>query len=1512
MTPTEQNLLSRFHPAIAAWFSNAFDTITPPQMMGWPAIFRHEHTLILAPTGSGKTLTAFLVCIHELLNMRAANSKPFGVHTLYISPLKALNYDIERNLEAPLTGIAEQANKLGLSVPTITTAVRTGDTPQKERQRMLREPPDILITTPESLHLLLTSERAREMLRTVEFVIVDEIHALSDNKRGTFLSILLERLQIVARQPFTRIGLSATQRPLEEIAKFLSGATWNTSDEKPLVVDRPVTIVDTGVRKSLDLEIIAPVEDFKALPDESVWPDIYRELMELIQTHTSTLIFTNGRAAAERITAEINDRAGRELAKAHHGSVSKTRRHEIEHQLKRGELTVLVATATLELGIDMGAIDLVVQVESPKSVAHGLQRVGRAGHLFSKVSKGRMIPKTRADLLEMTVIAKAMKDGDVAPIKIPTNCLDMLAQQIAAMVALESWNADTLYDVIRCAYPYRTLPRDHFIGVVEMLSGRYPEASFRELRPRISWDRINNILHSLPGTQRMVIMNGGAIPETGQYSCYLDDGHTKIGELEEEFIYERRLGEVFTLGTSQWRIKEITHDRVIVSPAPGEVARLPFWKGEYFSRSVHLGERMAQFCQEMQDRLQQPSTINWLRHEYCLDANAAQNLVTYFKDQSKSIDSIPTANNIVVECFRDELGDFRVVLMTPYGGRLHLPWQLALLAQFRQQMHVEPESLHSDIGIMFCIPSTDLQLIERIVRQVNADNVEQLIIEAIANSPFFGLRFRQNAGRAMLLPGARPGKRTPLWLHRMRSRDLLEVARRYPSFPIVMETYRESLNDMLAIRELKMLLRNVGSGETRMQFKHVNHPSPFVASMLFEFMGGYMYSYDAPKNDSGALQLDQDLLTQLLHADRQSELFNESIVHTVESRLQGVNDGYQARTPAECVELLRRIGDVTPAELAARIQFDANLILSELSQSYQIVYIHLDGVAEPQRWICTEDFFLYAAALTTKNEVVELHPRMQPDAHDELAPDVITKIFKSLPPVPEKSAAQQHIIKRYLNNHSFVTTSDICNRYPISAAEVEKILADFEQTRTVLHLPASPTHADAWIVPDTMERIRRMTILQNRRSIQPIDAAQFTTFLLRWQHVGPYKFNANPDELITVLGQMQGVHLPFRMWERDILPNRLTSYRPQWLDQWLNQGQMFWNGEPDSNSRLGFFYIDDYASLEPLLKHEQPTITEQAQHILNALEQHGALFIHDLAELTGLAPSQCTAELWDLIWTGRVTNDSFAVIRAGKPAIPAGNQQQHSGRHLPGSRRAYQRQYRPLLGGGRWSLIKSNKETQPESNNLEMLAFQLLTRYGLLCHELYHMENWRIPWSQLYQTLVKLEWRGDIRRGYFVKGLSGIQFALPRAADDLLAAAQPNQPSTSANETAYVIINTYDPANLYGAASPFPIIHPRQIGWRLLRHPNNFIVLHNGSPLLAVEAGGERLTPLHDLSDDQLYHALHTLPAILENSGDDGSRRSIKVEFYDDEPVRMSRAASLLTELGFRQEFKYMILEKKI
>ncbi|HEU0167727.1 MAG TPA: DEAD/DEAH box helicase, partial [Chloroflexota bacterium] len=938
----QADVLAQFHPAISGWFRERFGAPSPPQELGWPSIAAGKHTLILAPTGSGKTLAAFLWCLNQLY---VQPSHASGVEVLYVSPLKALNYDIEKNLDQPLAGIAAKAAELGLPVPDIRKAVRTGDTGSSERGSMLRRPPNVLITTPESLYLLLTSQRARETLRTVRYLIVDEIHAVAGTKRGVHLALSVERLEALVGRPFVRIGLSATQRPLSEIASFLGGS------------EREVNIVDTGKRKALDLQVVSPVKTFDDLPDHSAWNGVYAQILEYLRSGPrSTLIFVNNRGIAERVTANLNDLAGEEIARSHHGSLSKERRKEVEDDLKAGKLPAIVATSSLELGIDMGSIDLVLQVGSPKSVSRGLQRVGRAGHTLDATAVGRVLPVFRSDLLEAAVVAREMGQANVEETHVPRNCLDVLAQHIVAMAAAEEWSVPALFDVVRRAYPYTDLTRAALDNVLEMLSGRYPSHEFGELRPRIAWDRQNDLVRARDGSRMLAIVNGGTIPDRGYYGVYLAESNVKLGELDEEMVYESRVGQTFTLGTGNWRIQAIGHDRILVSPAPPGAARMPFWHGDGLGRPFELGETVGQFLAEAEAALSAPlpaarggrgagthPLAHQLHTQYHLDAIAADNLVNFLETQRQAVGALPSRKCIIVERFADELGEPRVVIHSPFGDRVNGALAFALSARIREDTGHDVEQLYTDDGIVFRFPA-DAQPPRDLLRQVTPETVEDLIVAELGASAMFGTIFRQNAARALLLPRQSPTRRTPLWLQRIKAADLLQVARKYESFPIVIETYRECLQEVLDVPHLRQVLEEIEAGEIEVLQVETPGASPFAAEMLFSFVVAFMYTGDTPRAERNAsmLSLNRDLLAEVLDAKAMRDLLEPAAMEALEGRLQRTLPGWKAESADELMEVLLRLVDLTPDEAAARFEGDAATALEELAATGQVMLVTPD------------------------------------------------------------------------------------------------------------------------------------------------------------------------------------------------------------------------------------------------------------------------------------------------------------------------------------------------------------------------------------------------------------------------------------------------------------------------------------------------------------------------------------------------------------------------------------------
>ncbi len=1285
------DVLELFHPAIKRWFSEAFAAPTPPQRLGWPHIAAGENTLILAPTGSGKTLAAFLCAIDAAMRVTPSSGpSPSGIHTLYLSPLKALANDIERNLEAPLRGIQACAESLGGALPELRVGVRTGDTPANERQKMVRKPPHLLITTPESLHLLLTSTRARDMLRSVRYVIVDEIHALCPNKRGTFLALLLERLEALAERSPVRIGLSATQRPLSEVARFLGGAEIDETE-------RPVAIVDAGMRKSLDLAVQSPVEDMKALPREgdrapSIWPSIYDRLIELVDEHESTLIFANSRRVVERIASEMNRRIGYERIQAHHGSISKERRHRIEQDLKAGRLPALVATSSMELGIDVGFIDLVCHVESPFSVAGGLQRVGRAGHLLRATSRGRLIPKTRADLLMSAAIARSMLRAEISSVTIPRNPLDVLAQQIVAMVAVDEWDVAALYERIRCAYPYRDLPQETFESVLAMISGRFRSSGMPVLRPRVSWDRATNRLYSLPGTRHAAILNGGVIPDSGQYAMVLDDGTTRLGELDEEFVFERRVGDSFVLGTGRWRIQEITNDRVIVSPCDEIEAMMPFWKGEGLGHDWEFGVRLGAFVRSCEERLSTPSLSERLREECALDEGSAEILVDYLREQRREGGELPTDRTVFVDVFRGESGDRRLAIISTFGRLFHMTLWLLVQHALREAGIDPPDAVYSDAGLLLRLGTVSPDAIMDVLGRLRSGWVTEAITRELENSPYFALRFRRNAGRALLLPKARPGRRTPLWLQRLRAHDLLSFASKRPGFPIVIETYRELLEDVLPLEGVRDFLRRVEVGEARFALRRGTSPSPFSWQLLLDFTTQHLYLDDRPvRMGRSARNIEEDLAALIGEHVQASEVLDNEAVNTIEERMQGTADFHRARNGTELVELLRRIGDLTDEELARRCEPDAHAALPDLLADGRVVRLRLSGTSIVERLVAAEDA-----------------PRYEQMSEEDV----------------------REMVERFVANHVVTSAESLRARYPVDARELDEIRSANRWIQVEL-----PGSTSGWAHPQVLASVRRMSMSRRRRTIEPVAAETYQQFLLAHQHVAEPLDEVGLDDVIS---QLAGCRVPLVAWN-DVLSCRVRGFRPELLDERVRDGMVSWLGGTIAGTRW-LAFAGETEALGNASRVPRDELDPAARRIVEFLEANGASFLHHLASGLGEPPSKLAPELWDLIWAGWIVNDSLDPAFGDRPQ--------------PDRWQLYRR---APWGRGRWSVAGDREDTSEEAKRKEIR--RLLDRYGVLTREIVAHDREAIPWRDAYPLLTRMEWAGEVDRAFFVSGLSGPQFA---------------------------------------------------------------------------------------------------------------------------------------------------------
>jgi ATP-dependent Lhr-like helicase len=1445
-----------FSPAVRGWFDTTFGAPTDAQARGWPAIAAGEHTLILAPTGSGKTLAAFLWAIDRLVT-DPVPERTERTRVLYLSPIKALAVDVEKNLRAPIAGIRAAAERRGEALHTPTVGIRTGDTPAKERTALRRHPPDILITTPESLYLMLTSG-ARETLRDVRWVIVDEIHAIAGTKRGAHLALSLERLDAISGDhPPQRIGLSATQRPLDEIARFLGGRTADGP--------RPVTVVDAGVRKALDLEVVVPIEDMGTLgarmedtgsepldgeARSSIWPHVHPRILELIRAHRTTLIFCNARRLAERLAARLNDLAGEELVKAHHGSLAREQRLLVEDELKTGRLKALVATSSLELGIDMGTVDLVVQVESPGAVSRGLQRIGRAGHQVGEPSTGKIFPKYRGDLLEVAVVVERMQQGAIEATRIVRNPLDVLAQQIVAMCAVDEWSVDDLATVVRGAANFADLGDDSFHAVLDLLAGRYPSDEFADLRPRIVWDRLRGTVRARDGAGRIAITNGGTIPDRGLFGVFLPEG-TRVGELDEEMVYESRPGETFVLGASTWRIDQITHDRVIVLPAPGEPGRMPFWHGDQPGRPIELGRAIGDFTRELRGRSTEDAVAH-LREHTALDELAARNLVQYLDEQVEATGAIPDDRTIMIERFPDELGDWRICVLTPFGARVHAPWGMALRTGLSERLGVDVQVLWSDDGIVLRLPDAVEQFpVEDLA--LDPDTVEDLVVDALPGSSLFGARFREAAARALLLPKRRPGERTPLWQQRQRAAGLLEVAATHPSFPIILETTRECLQDVFDLPALVGVLRDLRARRIRMVTVDTPRASPFAQSLLYSWIATFMYEGDAPlaERRAAALSLDRDLLRELLGTEELRELLDADALAELELELQHLAPGMdeRIRTGDDVVDLLRDLGDLTAAELAARAAPGVEAVVDELRAARRVIEV---AVAGESRVIAADDAGRYRDALGAA-----------------LPPGLPAAFTESHPaPVGE-------LLARFARTHGPFTTRDAAARFGLTAERVADALDALVAADRVVRGEFRPDGTEReWCDVGVLRRLRRRSLARLRHEVEPVDPEVLARFLPAWHGMDAPRHGT--DALLDALSLLAGAPVPASTLELDLLPARVGGYRPDLLDELIASGEVVWAGAGAIGPRDGRVVLAfrDRAALllpPPLDRPLGPVHDALVAH----LETAGASFWPELLGAAGNVPEpEVLTALWDLVWSGHVTNDGLAPLRAqlgrGRTA------RRTTARPRPGSLR----RVGPPAGAGRWSLVRATPGDVTSTERAHALAMQLLERHGVVTREGARAEGIVGGYAAVYPVLRALEESGKVRRGYFVAGLGAAQFALPGAVDRLRAHRSPD-----ADAEPRVLAAT-DPAQPYGAALAWP-----ESEGRPSRAAGAYVVLRDGRLVAHLERGARNLTTF-DAEPDWCG----ALVALVK----DGRLRQIELTHIDGRPVREHPHADAWRAAGAR------------
>ncbi|GAA1923585.1 ATP-dependent helicase [Streptomyces sodiiphilus] len=1533
--------LDAFSPATRAWFSGAFRAPTAAQAGAWRAIAEETDALVVAPTGSGKTLAAFLASLDRLAFRPPPAEAVKRCRVLYVSPLKALAVDVERNLRSPLTGIRQEAVRLGLPEPDIRVGIRSGDTPPAERRALARRPPDILITTPESLFLMLTSA-AREALSGVETVILDEVHAVAGTKRGAHLALSLERLDELLPRPARRIGLSATVRPVEEVARFLSP-------------QRQARVVQPPAGKEFDLSVVVPVPDLGELggspvPDApgagerpSIWPSVEERIADLVQAHRSTIVFVNSRRLAERLCNRLNEiayeratgeplpeghgaaelmggsGAGRGvppvLARAHHGSVSKEQRAQVEEDLKAGRLPAVVATSSLELGIDMGAVDLVVQVESPPSVASGLQRVGRAGHQVGAVSAGVVFPKYRGDLVQSAVVTERMRQGAIESLRVPSNPLDVLAQQLVAMTAMDTWDVDALLAVVRRAAPFAALPESAYHSVLDMLAGRYPSDAFAELRPRLVWDRVGHTVSGRPGAQRLAVTSGGTIPDRGLFGVFLAGadprkGGGRVGELDEEMVYESRVGDVFTLGTTSWRIEDITRDRVLVSPAPGVPARLPFWKGDQLGRPLELGRALGAFLREV-GALDVASARRRLAGAG-LDAWAVDNVLSYLEEQRAACGHVPDDRTIVVERFRDELGDWRVVVHSPFGAQVHAPWALALGARLAERFGIDAQVLHADDGIVLRLPDTDPAAwdaegppgagetadaaFDDGLAPVGTDDVlfareevSQLVTDQVGGSALFASRFRECAARALLLPRRDPGRRTPLWQQRQRAAQLLSVASEFGSFPIVLEAVRECLQDVFDVPGLAELMGDIEARRVRLVEVTTPEPSPFARSLLFGYVAQYLYEGDSPlaERRAAALSLDSRLLAELLGRAELRELLDLDVLRELERELQWRTTERRLKDAEAVADALRVLGPLTDGELAER-GADPRWAPG-LADTRRALRVRIAG---EEHWAAVED------AGRLRDALGVALPVGVPEAFTEPVRDPLADL-----------------LARYARTHGPFTSAQAAARFGLGNAVADGVLRRMAAEGRLVQGEFHPEGiGQEWCDPAVLRRLRRRSLAVLREELEPVPPAALAAFLPQWQHLGGRGVYSGAlrglDGLVRAVEQLQGAPVPASALEKLVLPSRVSGYGPTLLDELTASGEVLWAGAGALPGKDGWvsLYLADAAPL--LLPPARPLdITPVQQAVLDALRGGYGLFFRQIADQVRAAGHHSTDQsladaVWELAWTGRLTNDTLGPLRAllgsgrtkgatahrARRAVPRGRYGSPgaAGRRAPGAA--------PATVSGRWSLLPA---PEPDATlRAHALARTLLDRHGVVTRGAVAAEGVQGGFSAAYRVLSVFEESGQARRGYVVEGLGAAQFAMEGAVDRLRAVSGARERQDPGAGRRVAVLAAADPAHAYGAALPWPE-SPDGAGHKPGRKAGAVVVLVEGTLVLYLERGGRTLLAWPASGQEETGELWQAAAEALAEAARAGALGTLTVERVNGSPVLTAPFGQLLEAAGF-------------
>ena len=1554
-TPAAEDVSRLFEPYVWEWFEAAFGRPSPPQVASWPKIAEEKNTLIFSPTGSGKTLAAFLACINELFRMGAEQDLSDSIHVLYISPLKALNNDIQKNLIEPLAGIKKCARRAGVKAVDVRSRVRTGDTTQQERAAMARRPPHIFITTPESLYIILATQKFRHALKSVKYVIVDEIHAVSDNKRGVHLSLSLERLQHLADEEFVRIGLSATQKPLDEIAGFLVGM-----DEAGR--QRPCEIVDIGARKNLNVSVISPVDNLLESHFDAIWGSAYDKMIGMIGCHDTTLVFTNSRYKTERTALRLNELSADNpvVVGAHHGSMSKEVRLDMENRLKTGELDALVATSSLELGIDVGSIDLVCQISSPKSVSKGLQRIGRAGHLLDATSEGRLLVVDRDDLVESAVLVRAIMDGRIDTTRVPLNCLDVLAQQVVGAVAADEWGSGDLYRLFRRSYCYRDLPREQYDRVLEMLAGEYRFGIERAPYPKITWDKVNNALYPERAARMIAFRASGTIPDTADYDVYFEERKTKVGQLDEGFVEELRAGDIFVLGSSSWRVLGIRRNRVLVADVYGRAPTIPFWMGDRDSRTYDLGVLVGEFRREMGARVGDSKVIPWLEKEYYVDPNGARSIYEYFREQKLVTGDVPSDKLLLVEHFRDELGNGQIVIHSPFGVRVNDTWALALCHEIEQRDGFRVQSATVDDGILITVPKGKEIDPESVLGLVTTGDLADALGEVVLNAPVFASRFRHNAVRSLLVLRESRGRRTPVWLQNLRASSLLTACRDDAEFPPVRETLRECMNEALDVPNLRKVLSGLESGEIEVRTLATEIPSPFTHALLLLGQYGDMGAIPTRERRSRLMHLHRELLRQILDEETLRNLLDADAVEQVDSRLQRTDPQRRARDANEMARCLSELGDLVDVpddeiSLLDRAEGDGAAMLARLVEEHRAVSVPI-STAETgrQRWIATENFPLYRAAFAAElkrdaadrkvlaflakegpcalsrvkgDDAVEQRVDRLINAYEviRLPADGGAQYVASRAWAPKKILAQKmsredarlELVQKFLRWHGPVTKYEVMERYGFPDGFVASALERLREEGSVVAGEYVPTKSiPQWCHRANLEDIHRLTLNRLRREMEPATPEEYADFLIRWQHVHPDTQLAGIDGLRQIIEQLQGLESMQVLFERDLFPARVKDYQPAMLDRLCYGGEVVWRrlGYKDlKRGRIGFCFRRDSDWVAPNpnevkmdVQRWDDDIAAECGAVREYLRTNGACFFDDMVSGTKLDWRLALRAIWHLVWTGEATNDSYESIRHARfntglsgsydldsTPTKAGVTIERIVRHMLENRKLD-----PRLG--RWSPTERLTPSETDAPKPDAVAQQwaglLLKRHGIVCRDVMKREVCPLAWTAVRRALIKRELLGEVRRGLFVQGFSGEQYAWPEAIDALRDAklrcpdtGDEGASLTGDSDEPMVALTGRDPANPFG--THFPVVD--ETGAEMARRPGDLVVLA-GQPIIV---GYARLVV--DLSREQAEKAVRALMA----------RGQVRIDNWNGHPIDVSPARLLLTKLGFVEVKKAFICD---